>query len=156
MQFISASQNTWNAVADGQTPGANTLLTLAQWASIRNEWPAGAPVAVLLDNTVEVTDLADDLPRIAAVLLNFPKWTDGRAYSQAHMLRSRCRYDGDVRAIGEVVVDMVPLLHRTGFTSAQLADGQRVEVAERLLNQIPHHYQGDVHEPRPLFARVSA
>jgi uncharacterized protein (DUF934 family) len=85
--------------------------------------------------------------------LQFPKWVDGRAYSQAHLLRKRYRFAGEVRATGEVLVDMLPLMKRTGFDAAVLRGDQSLDVAERALRFFPGHYQGDVTEPRPLFAR---
>ena len=97
--------------------------------------------------------VADDLPRLALVVLHFPKWVDGRAYSQARLLRSRYRFKGEVRATGEVVVDMVPLLARTGFDAVVLRSGESVEVAERALAMFHGHYQGDVKDNRPLFAQ---
>jgi uncharacterized protein (DUF934 family) len=64
------------------------------------------------------TSSSDDLPACALVVLDFPKWVDGRAYSQAHILRNRYRFKGEIRATGEVLVDMMQLLKRTGFDEA--------------------------------------
>ena len=94
---------------------------------------------------------------LALVALEFPKWVDGRAYSQAHVLRARLRYAGEIRATGEVVVDMMPLLRRTGFDAVVLREGERQSSAERALAFFPAgHYQGDVLQPKPLFAREVA
>ena len=57
--------------------------------------------ALLLDNTQDVLARADEVGQATCVMLQFPKWTDGRAYSQAVLLRSRLRYGGQVRATGE-------------------------------------------------------
>ncbi|TMH29925.1 MAG: DUF934 domain-containing protein [Betaproteobacteria bacterium] len=111
------------------------------------------PVGVLLANDADVEELAADLPRLGVVALQFPKWIDGRAYSQAHLLRSRYRFAGEVRATGEVLVDMLPLLKRTGFDAVVLRADQSIDAAERALRFFPGHYQGDVHDGRPLFAR---
>ena len=81
---------------------------------------------------------------------------DGRAYSQAHLLRSRYGFPGEIRAIGEVLVDMLPLLHRTGFDAVVLRADQSREAAERALTFFPGFYQGDVLEHRPRFARADA
>ena len=75
------------------------------------------------------------------MVLNFPKWTDGRAYSQAVLLRGRLRYAGEIRACGDVVADMMPLLRRCGFTQVQLRADQKVETAERALGYFDGHYQ---------------
>ena len=73
----------------------------------------------------------------AVIALHFPKWTDGRAYSQAVLLRARLRFAGEIRATGEVLVDMLPLLRRCGFDSAQLRAGQSLEAAERAMRFFP-------------------
>lgn len=159
MKFIDASRDRWHAVSgeDGPmvtlTPAPHSLLTLAQWHSVRHHWPAGMPVGVAFPNDADIEQLADDLPRLSLVALQFPKWVDGRAYTQARLLRRRFRFQGEVRATGEVLVDMLPLMHRTGFDAAALRGDQSLEVAERALRFFPGHYQGDVNEPRPLFAR---
>ena len=134
------------------TPAPFSLLTLLQWRGVRSHWPDGMPVGVLLANDVEVSEIAADLPRLALVALQFPKWIDGRAYSQGRLLRSRYRYTGQVRAVGEVLVDMMPLLQRTGFDAVVMRADQSVDAAERALGFFNGHYQGDALDNRPLFA----
>jgi len=99
------------------------------------------PAALALDNTADVLAQADAVNGQPAVLLNFPKWTDGRAYSQAVLLRSRLRFAGDIVATGDVLVDMLPLLQRCGFSAAQLRADQNVESARRALGFFAQHYQ---------------
>ena len=116
---------------------------------------------VRLSNDADPAVLANDLHRIDAVLLHFPKWTDGRAYSQAWLLRARLGYTGEIRATGDVVVDMVPLLRRTGFDAAVLREGQSRAAARRALGHISAHYQRGVDgvarkRPPPPAARASA
>ncbi len=102
--------------------------------------------ALLLANTDDVLAHADAIRGARAVALQFPKWTDGRAYSQAVLIRGRLRWAGELRAVGDVVVDMAPLLQRCGFDAAQLRADQRVESAERALGLIPAHYQRSLPE----------
>lgn len=97
--------------------------------------------ALVLNNTDDVLARAGEIRAAAAVLLHFPKWTDGRAYSQAVLLRGRLRYTGEIRASGEVLVDMAPLLQRCGFDAMQLRADQQLESAQRALGLIPSHYQ---------------
>ena len=158
MKFIHRSTDSWLLLPDSEIagPGPHRLLTLVQWQAVRDAWPTDVPVGVLLPNTADVEELAADLPRFALVALEFPKWVDGRAYSQAHVLRARLRYAGQVRATGEVVVDMMPLLQRSGFDAVVLREGERQSSAERALGFFPQHYQGDVLQPQPLFAREAA
>ena len=93
---------------------------------------------------------------IDRIELQFPKFTDGRAYSQAVLLRRRYRFAGDLRATGDVFVDLLVHMQRSGFSSAVLAEGQSLEAAERQFARYSAFYQGDVLEPRPLFARNDA
>ena len=87
------------------------LLSLAQWQAARAQGPTGRPLAgVILANDQDVEDLRPDLAHLDVIALQFPKWTDGRAYSQARLLRTRLGFGGEIRATGEVLVDMLPLL----------------------------------------------
>lgn len=112
--------------------------------------------ALALTNTDDVLALADAVKAARVVVLHFPKWTDGRAYSQAVLLRGRLRYAGEIRATGDIVVDMLPLLRRCGFDSVQLRADQSRETALATLNQFPGHYQGDAAGARPLFNALAA
>ena len=161
MKFINAHdkpRDPWHTI-DGDdgpmvtlTPAPFSLLTLLQWRGVRSHWPDGMPVGVLLANDLEVTEITDDLPRLSLIALQFPKWVDGRAYSQARLLRSRYRYTGQIRAVGEVLVDMLPLLQRTGFDAVTMRADQSRDAAERALGFFNGHYQGDALDNRPLFA----
>ena len=162
MKFIDTPHDPWHTVGgeDGPSPHPvardHQLLTLAQWHAVRETWPAGLLTGVILANTVDIETLAADLPRLSLIVLQFPKWVDGRAYTQARLLRRRYRFEGEVRATGDVLVDMVLLLQRTGFDAAVLRRDQSLEAADRALMFFPGHYQGDVREHRPLFARPAA
>ncbi len=110
--------------------------------------------ALAIANDADVLALADTVQGQSAVALHFPKWTDGRAYSQARLLRARYRFKGALRASGQVLVDMMQLLHRTGFSEVQLRGDQSQAAAERALAFFPQgFYQGDVHATAPVFAR---
>lgn len=159
MKFIDPHKDQWHVLGGEDGPAAcinpvpHLLLSVEQWHAFRAQWPDGMPVGVMLANDAEVRQIAADLPRLALVQLSFPKWVDGRAYSQAHTLRARYRFQGEVRASGEVLVDMVLLLARTGFDSAVLRADQSLDAAHRALTFFPGHYQGGVDDPLPLFAK---
>jgi uncharacterized protein (DUF934 family) len=159
MNFIDTHHDQWHTAGgeDGPQPHPpvrdKTLLTLEQWHAVRDSWPSGVAVGVTVPNTFDIETLATDLPRLALVVLHFPKWVDGRAYTQARLLRMRLRFAGQVRATGDVLVDMLPLLQRTGFDAVQMRPDQKIEAAERALGYFAGHYQGDVAQPKPAFAR---
>ena len=117
---------------------------------------AETPVDFTLANDVDVESIAADLDRYVSIALEFPKWVDGRAYSQARLLRSRFKFKGEIRATGEVLADMLPLLARTGFNAVAMRADQSREVAVRALAFFAGgHYQGDVIEPLPRFRRAT-
>lgn len=92
-------------------PASYVALPFAEWQQ-RPEWPA-----VSLSNTDPVEDLALHVARLRLIVLNFPKFSDGRAYSQARLLRGRLGYRGELRATGGVLQDQVPFMLRCGFDS---------------------------------------
>jgi len=117
---------------------------------------AAAPEgALVIGNSENVLLMAEAVGQASVIVLHFPKWTDGRAYSQAFLLRARLRFDGEIRATGDVLVDMLPLLRRCGFDAVQLRADQSVEAALATLGQFPGHYQGDATGAPPAFAALA-
>ncbi len=155
MNFIPVHDSRWQLQAGGDgppthaAPRAHALLSLEQWHAVRDHWPAELPIGVLMPNSIDVSTVVADLPRLALLVLQFPKWTDGRAYSQARLLRGRHRFEGDLRASGDVLVDMLPLLQRTGFSSVQLRADQKLDSARRALRFFNGHYQRELVDPPP-------
>ena len=96
------------------------------------------------------------LAGIARIDLNFPKFTDGRAYSQAFLLRRRLGFKGEIRATGDVLVDQLVQMERTGFDSAVLRADQNVAVATAQFARYKAFYQGDAVTVAPVFSRVGA
>ncbi len=111
----------------------------------------GAPATLALPNDTEVQGLA--LDGIVRVVLNFPKFTDGRAFSQAHALR-RAGFAGDIQAQGDVLIDQLLQMQRSGFSSAVLRADQDAAHGARLLGHFSGFYQGDV-QGAPRFAQTA-
>ena len=156
MNFVPLHDPLWQPLHADGTPRAHALLTLTQWQALRAAWPQDLPLGGTLANTDDVAVLGPDAERLSLVALQFPKWTDGRAYSQARLLRGRLRYTGELRATGDVVVDMLPLLQRSGFDAVQLRAGQSEQSARRALGFFGGHYQADLSRPAAPFGRGQA
>jgi uncharacterized protein (DUF934 family) len=99
--------------------------------------------------------LAMSLEGIDRVELNFPKFTDGRAFSQAWLIRRRLHFAGDIRATGDVLVDQLVQMQRSGFSSAVLRADRDPADAKRQFERYAAYYQGDANESRPHFARTA-
>lgn len=113
------------------------------------EMPAG-----VLELSNDAYPLEVSLEGVNTIRLIFPKFTDGRAFSQAVMLRKRRDFKGDLCATGDVLIDQLIQIARTGFTSAELRADQDIEHGERLLNHFKGFYQGDAINATPAFARA--
>jgi len=92
------------------------------------------------------------LDGIHTVVLQFPAFTDGRAFSQAFLLRRRLGFTGQIRAVGEVLIDQLAQMQRTGFTQAVLRADQNIEHGRKLLTHYDAYYQGDAVDVKPHFA----
>ena len=115
---------------------------------------ATASNAIELANDVDPRTLSlDGVDRIDLV---FPKFTDGRAFSQAFLLHRRLGFKGEIRATGDVLVDQLVQMQRSGFTSAVLREGQDMAVAQKQLDRYKAFYQGDAVTVQPIFAREAA
>jgi uncharacterized protein (DUF934 family) len=115
--------------------------------------PEGETLRIANDADLAALAASGALQGIERIELDFPKFTDGRAYSQAVLLRRRYRFAGDLRATGDVLIDQLVHMQRSGFTSAVLAEGVNAGAAQRQFDRYSAFYQGDLLEPRPLFAR---
>ena len=109
---------------------------------------------IAMSNETDPRSLAlEDVDRID---LNFPKFTDGRAFSQAFLLRRRLGFAGEIRATGDVLADQLLQMSRTGFTSAVLRTDQDQEVAQQQLARFGIFYQGDAVQVKPHFVKAVA
>lgn len=106
-----------------------------------------------IDNTADVLNI--ELTGVERIDLHFPKFTDGRAFTQAVALRRRRGFSGAIRAHGDVLVDQLLQMQRCGFSEAVLREDQNLEVGERLLKQFSGFYQGDVAGHAPRFVSAS-
>jgi uncharacterized protein (DUF934 family) len=118
------------------------------------EASAAAPDVLVLPNDADPRTV--QLDGIQRIDLFFPAFTDGRAHSQAVLLRRRLGFKGEIRATGDVLADQLPLIARNGFSQAVLKPGQDLAIAQRQLERFSSYYQGDAVETRPRFAREPA
>jgi uncharacterized protein (DUF934 family) len=141
----------------GPLPNGPVIVPLALW----KERAAGLrerrePLGVWLKPDEDPADIAADLDRFSVVAVHFPKFTDGRGYSTAALLRNRHGYRGELRAIGDVGRDQLYYLARVGFDAFRLPDARDPEAALASLDAFTVRYQGSVDDPLPLFRRRSA
>lgn len=109
--------------------------------------------ALRLDPHDDPAEFAARLGAVARVEVRFPKFTDGRGYSLARLLRERLGYRGELRAVGDVQRDQLYYLSRVGFDAFLLREGEDPEAALAALGDFSEAYQASVERPLPLFRR---
>ena len=122
--------------------------------SFNDHTPSTDNGVISIANDADPRDvLIDGVKRID---LHFPKFTDGRAYSQAFLLRRRLGFKGEIRATGDVLIDQLVSMARTGFDVAVLREGLDASAAQRQFDRFPAFYQGSAVDTQPLFAKAAA
>lgn len=100
-----------------------------------------------------MSDLAGDLEHLDLIVLTFPRFSDGRAYSQARLLR-RMGFRGDLRAEGDILRDQLRAMHRAGFDSFAIDDALTAERLARdwrgIIGEFRHAYQPSWRGPEPI------
>lgn len=127
---------------------SNTIELIALSA---DNTPATTLNVLKITNDSDVAAQSAELAHAEVVELHFPAFTDGRAFSQAVQLRKRLGFKGDIRATGDVLIDQLVQMQRSGFTSAVLREDQSLAHGKKLLAHYSDFYQGDVAN-QPAFA----
>ncbi len=134
----------FQSVADGAAlPGEGPILIgLARWQEERGLIePRNTAIGVRLKPAEAVGQLAGDLDRLALVALEFPKFNDGRAFSQARLLRQRYGYKGEIRATGRVLRDQLLFMHRSGFDAFEVGEDITPEILATAIETFSVVYQ---------------
>ena len=124
-------------------------LSLSLIAAADHAAQASAPGVLILSNDADVSGIA--LDGVTRIDLHFPKFNDGRAFSQAFLLRRRLGFTGEIRATGDVLIDQLVQMQRSGFTQAVLRADQYLVHGQALLALFPAFYQGDAVHTAPHF-----
>ena len=143
--------------ADGpepDVPEGDVIVPLALWQARRGELLARAGrLGVWLSGEQDPAHIADDFEHFAVIAVDFAKFTNGRGYSVARLLRERYGWRGELRAIGDVQRDQVFYLKRCGFDAFDLRDSEDMQTALGAFNDFSEAYQASVDRPLPLFRR---
>ncbi len=147
-------EDVFTNIADGagMTPG-EVIVSLGRFQTEGEALLAeGRKVGVRLTSAEEAEALAYDLPRIAVVALELPKFGDGRAYTNARLLRERFGFTGEIRAVGDVLREQAVFMVRCGFDAFEPADGSTSEQWDAAAHRFRHVYQRSADGRTPAFA----
>ena len=127
---------------DAPLPDGAVLVSLARFQKERDTLIArNAPIGVRLKSDQSPELLGEDVHRLSLVVLEFPKFRDGRAFSWARLLRTRLGFGGEVRAVGDFLYDQIAYQRRVGFDAWEVADSFTPDDLHRALNEIGNVYQ---------------
>ena len=141
-----------NVADDQDLPQGDVILSLTRFEAEGDRLLSeGRAVGVRLKSDEQVEVLAYDLPRLALVAFEFPKFRDGRAYSNARILRERFAFEGEVRAVGDVLREQAQFLLRCGFDAFEPADGSGAQEWEAATRRFRHVYQRAADDREPTF-----
>lgn len=142
------------ASLDGLSNCDDIIVPLSLWVEHAHALKArDGGLGVWLDSHEEIEEIADDLTHFQVIALNFPVFSDGRHYSTARLLRDRYGYQGEVRAIGDVLRDQLFFMKRCGFDAFALREDRDAEEALESLRDFSETYQAATDQPLPLFRR---
>lgn len=137
-------EDAWLSVADDAPLPEHrpALISHARWQA-EQEHLAGrnAPLGIHLPNTVDVLDFGPEAGRFDLIVLEFPKFSDGRAYSQARLLRERFGFAGELRATGHVLQDQLWHMQRCGFDAFEITREGAAEAFAAAMRGFSHVYQ---------------
>ena len=156
-------RDTWAKAVDGEPlPETPVVLAKKRWLVDRDTLARrNMPVGLRLEPGEALDDIAGDLAQFSVIALNFPKFSDGRAFSTASLLREKHGFKGELRAVGNVLSDQIPLMRRVGFDTFEVTHAPtRRALQEGRLAEVRLHYQPTViTEPpagtRPWLRRTS-
>ena len=127
---------------DAPFPANGTIVSLARFHKDREEILArNAPIGVRLKSDESPEALGEDVHRLSVIVLEFPKFRDGRALSWARMLRTRLGFTGEIRAVGHFLYDQLAFMHRVGIDAFEVPDHITPEEFNRALGEMTDVYQ---------------
>lgn len=141
--------------AEAALPDGPVILPKGRWLAERGQLAArNAPLGLQIEPGETIDDIAADLPRFALIALNFPKFSDGRAFSTARLLREKHGFEGELRAVGNVLSDQIPFMRRVGFDSFEVTHAPtRRALAEGRISEVKLYYQPTAADEPPAGTR---
>ena len=123
-------------------PEGAVLVTLEQWREHRDALIArDGAIGVALASDQHPVSIADDLEHFNVIALEFPTFRDGRAYSFARLLRDRYGYQGELRAIGDVLLEQLHYMQRVGFDAFEVVGDDAIAAWQTAADDFTHWYQ---------------
>lgn len=143
--------------ADALHTAGDIIVDLALWDAHKSDLKnREGCVGVVLEGDSEPDSIVDDLQDLDVIAIRFPVFRDGRGFSLARILRERLGYQGELRAVGDVLRDQLFFMQRCGFNAFEPRADRCIEQALQGLTDFTVTYQADANEKRPIYRRRPA
>ena len=150
--FVLANDSATSVADDQEMPSGDVIISLTRFQAEGDQLLSeGRKVGVRIEPADEVEALAYDLPRVALVAVAFPKFRDGRAFTSATLLRERLGYKGEIRAVGDVLLEQAGFMVRCGIDAFEPADGSTPQQWAHAVHRHRHVYQRAADARAPVF-----
>ena len=151
----SILEDIWQIVVDTESelPQGNILVEAGYWLENQASLTGRSDIGIYLNGDADLESFKDQLNNFDVIAVNFPAFADGRGYSLARLLKERYNYQGEIRAIGDVLIDQLYFMKRCGFDTYLLKDGLEAEKALQYFATFSDPYQLAYDVQTPLFRR---
>jgi uncharacterized protein (DUF934 family) len=152
----SVTNDEWQIfdASDNQGLPGHALLPISIWKDTGDELlESSIPFGVCIQENEDITEILPFLEKLDVIAFNFPKFADGRAFTYARQLRDQFKFEGEIRAIGDILPDQVNYLQRCGFDAFAMRTEAEVETALAVKDHFSVQYQSDTQVTEPLYRR---
>lgn len=134
---------------DALPESGGAIVSLERFKALQGQ--TNQPLAIRLESDQAVEDLAPYISAVPMIALSFPKFRDGRPYSAAALLRERLGFTGELRAVGDVLLEQARYMARCGFDAFEPADGSSAADWDRRIHGFRHVYQAAQDDQAPAY-----
>jgi uncharacterized protein (DUF934 family) len=140
-------ENKWTHLADDMAiHNGNITISVSRWLAEKEQLQDHqGDLGLRIDTNENIEDISGDLEKFKLIELNFPAFTDGRAFSHARLLRNKYQYKDEIRAVGKFMTDQVFYLSRVGVNAFNLNDPKDIPIAISTLQDFSVKYQVSTH-----------
>ena len=158
-----AELDSWNSLYGDDSAGFEEILSAGQFSGDLlvswEQWQQNRDVllkqanrvGIKIDNDFELGELIEDLDKLSLIAVDFPVFSDGRAFSQARLLRQRYGFQGEIRAVGDVTWDRLRFMHRCGIDAYEIDEDRYSDDMLEAFQEITVQFQGAADDPRPMY-----
>ncbi len=145
-------EDSWQLLGmDDPLTEGDIIVPFERWQAAREQLLAhNGSVGVKISAGQDLSEVVESLTHFEIIALAFDKFSDGRGYSYAHLLRQRYHYTGEIRAVGDVLHDQLAYMARCGINSFMLCDGEDLQEALRAFDDFSIHYQTATDGAEPI------